>query len=43
VGKRHDLPFLTVINEDGIIVGDCVQFNVSQCSVVLDESKQFML
>uniref|UniRef100_A0A1B6LT09 valine--tRNA ligase n=1 Tax=Graphocephala atropunctata TaxID=36148 RepID=A0A1B6LT09_9HEMI len=27
VGKRHNLPFLTIINEDGIIVGDCSQFN----------------
>ncbi|XP_046683849.1 valine--tRNA ligase isoform X2 [Homalodisca vitripennis] len=27
VGKKHDLPFLTIINEDGIIVGDCTQFN----------------
>lgn len=28
VGKRHNLPFLTIINEDGIIVSDCEQFNV---------------
>ncbi|XP_055691669.1 valine--tRNA ligase [Lutzomyia longipalpis] len=26
VGKRHNLPFLTIFNDDGIIVGDCGEF-----------------
>ncbi|CAG0888045.1 unnamed protein product [Darwinula stevensoni] len=26
VGKRHDLPFLTIINDDGRICGDCGTF-----------------
>lgn len=30
VGKRHDLPFINIINEDGLIVGDCGQFTVRQ-------------
>jgi len=29
VGKRHNLPFLTIFNDDGLIIGDCTQFNVS--------------
>lgn len=28
VGKKHTLPFITVISEDGIIIGDCAQFTV---------------
>ncbi|KAL1130732.1 hypothetical protein AAG570_011973 [Ranatra chinensis] len=26
VGKRHGLPFVTVINDDGVIIGDCGEF-----------------
>lgn len=33
VGKRHNLPFVTIINEEGFIMGDCQQFTVS--SIVL--------
>lgn len=29
VGKRHNLPFLTIFNDDGVIISDCTQFNVS--------------
>jgi len=29
VGKRHNLSFLTIFNDDGLIIGDCTQFNVS--------------
>jgi len=27
VGKRLNLPFLTIFNDDGVIIGDCTQFN----------------
>ncbi|XP_077298663.1 valyl-tRNA synthetase [Arctopsyche grandis] len=26
VGKRHNLPFITILSDDGIIIGDCGQF-----------------
>nr|CAD7263237.1 unnamed protein product [Timema shepardi] len=26
VGKRHNLPFITIFNEEGNVVGDCTQF-----------------
>ncbi|GAB0089448.1 Valyl-tRNA synthetase [Sergentomyia squamirostris] len=26
VGKRHNLPFITIFNDDGIIIGDCGEF-----------------
>lgn len=26
VGKRHNLPFITVFDDDGNIIGDCKQF-----------------
>ena len=26
VGKRHNLPFITILNDDGIIIGDCGEF-----------------
>lgn len=29
VGKRLNLPFITIFNADGVIIGDCTQFNVS--------------
>lgn len=29
VGKRLNLPFITIFNDDGVIIGDCTQFNVS--------------
>lgn len=34
VGKRHNLPFLTIFNDDGLIIGDCTQFNVSFLNTV---------
>ncbi|CAG2054895.1 unnamed protein product [Timema podura] len=26
VGKRHNLPFITIFNEEGNVIGDCTQF-----------------
>ncbi|XP_059608612.1 valine--tRNA ligase [Phlebotomus argentipes] len=26
VGKRHNLPFVTIFNDDGIVIGDCGEF-----------------
>lgn len=27
VGKRRNLPFITIFNDDGVIIGDCTEFN----------------
>lgn len=29
IGKRHNLPFINIIDEDGNITGDCGEFTVS--------------
>lgn len=29
------MPFLTILSDEGLIIGDCLQFNVSLCCVVL--------
>lgn len=28
IGKRHNLPFINIIDEDGNITGDCGEFKV---------------
>lgn len=35
VGKRHNLPFITIFNDEGCVVGDCGQFTVSSYSSLL--------
>lgn len=32
VGKRHNLPFVEMINETGLITGVCEQFKVMVCT-----------
>ena len=32
VGKRHDLPFLTIIDNSGLMTAECGQFSVSHMS-----------
>lgn len=29
IGKRHNLPFITIFSDDGLIIGDCGEFTVS--------------
>ena len=31
VGKRHKLPFITILTDDGYITGDYGKFTVSAC------------
>ena len=35
VGKRHDLPFVTIIDSQGLMMDNCAQFSVSQYLLLL--------
>jgi valyl-tRNA synthetase len=35
IGRRHNLPFITIFSDDGYVTGDCGIFSVSNLLIFL--------